>query len=136
MFRRLESLFAALGLLAAFGGGYYLAYTVVPHLSLVNTWSLLALAAGALSFLGVSIAVHKHHTHTRIFIVLGFLISLGVALYVRSNYPAAQYAYVPEAALLLLTLACSESRVATKEPDSRKPEHVGAAREQHARRRR
>ena len=134
MFRRLESLFAALGLFAAFGGGYYL--HAITGIALVNTWSLLALAAGALSFLGVSIAVHKHHTHTRIFIVLGFLTSLGIALYVRSHYPAAQYAYVPEAALLLLTLACAESRVATKEPDMRKPEHVGAARAQHARRRR
>ena len=135
MFRRLESLFAALGLFAAFGGGYYL-HAIVSGIALVNTWSLLAVAAGALSFLGVSIAVHKHRPHTRISIVLGFLLALGVALYVRSNYPTAQYAYLPEAVLLLLTLICSESRVATKEPDMRKPEHIGAAREQHARRRR
>jgi len=132
MFRRLESLFAALGLLAAFGGGYYFADLTRMHL--FNTWSVLAVAAAALTFLGISIGIHGHKPHTRISVFVGFLLALGVALYVRSNYPAAQYSYLPEAGLLLLTLISAELRVALKEADTRKPEHIGAA-HQGARRR-
>jgi len=132
MFRRLESLFAALGLLAAFGGAYY--FAAETRMSLVNVWSILAVVAAALSFYGITVSIHGHQAHTRISIVLGFLLSLGLALYVRSKYPAAQYAYLPEAGLLLLTLICAELRVATKEPDTRKPEHVGAAGHRGARR--
>jgi hypothetical protein len=134
MWRRLESLFAALGMLAAFGGGYY--FADVTRMALVNIWSVLAVAAAALSFLGISVGIHGHRPHTRISIILGFLLSLGVTLYVRSKYPAAVYAYLPEAGLLLLTVLCAELRVVTKEPDRRKPEHVGAARSQGARRHR
>jgi hypothetical protein len=133
MFRRLESLFAALGLLAAFGGGYYLAD--LTGMKLVNIWSGLAVAAAALTFLGISIGVHGHKSHTRLPVFGGFLLSLGVALYVRSTYPAAQYAYLPEAGLLLLTLICAELRVALKEPDRRKPERILAPSRRGARRR-
>jgi hypothetical protein len=135
MFRRLESLFAALGLFAAFGGAYYF-YALYPALGKVNTWGVVAVAAAALTFLGISVGIHGHRAHTRLSVILGFLVSLGVALYVRSQYPDAQYAYVPETGLLLLTVVCAELRVFTKEPDNRKPEHVGAARDQSARRRR
>jgi hypothetical protein len=134
MFRRLESLFAALGMLAAFGGGYY--FADLTRMKLVNTWSVLAVVAAALTFLGISIGIHGHKPHTRISVFLGFLLALGVALYVRSTYPVAQYSYLPEAGLLLLTLICAELRVALKEPDRRKPEHVGAAAHQGARKRR
>lgn len=133
MFRRLESLFAALGLLAAFGGGYY--FADLARMPLVNIWSVLAVAAAALTFLGISIGIHGHKPHTRIPVFAGFLLALGVALYVRSKYPAAQYAYLPEAGLLLLTLICAELRVALKEADTRKPEHFGAAARQGARKR-
>jgi hypothetical protein len=134
MFRRLESLFAALGLLTAFGGGYY--FADLSGMKLVNIWSGLAVAAAAMTFLGISIGVHGHKPHTHFLIIVGFLIAGGVALYVRSTYPAAQYSYLPEAGLLLLTLICAELRVAFKEPDRRKPEHVGAAVAHHGARRR
>jgi hypothetical protein len=130
MFRRLESLFAALGLLAAFGGAYY--FAAISRIGLVNTWSILAVVAAAFTFFGISSSIHGHQAHTRLSVFVGFLVALGVALYVRSNYPTAQYSFLPEAGLLLLTLICSEMRVALKEPDRRRPEHVGAARRQGA----
>lgn len=133
MFRRFESLFAALGLLAAFGGGYY--FADLTGMRLFNTWSVLAVAAAALTFLGISIGIHGHKPHTRISVFVGFLLAGGVALYVHLNYPAAQNSYLPEAVLLLLTLISAEMRVALKEPDMRKPEHFGAAARQGARRR-
>ena len=134
MFRRLESLFAALGLLAAFGGAYY--FADVSKMSLVNTWGVLAVLAAAFTFFGITSSIHGHQAHTRITVFVGFLLSLGVALYVRSTYPAAQYSFLPEAGLLLLTLICSEMRVALKEPDRRTPEHVGGVHHQGAHRRR
>ncbi len=134
MFRRLESLFAALGILAAFGGGYY--FADLTRMKLVNIWGILAVVAAALTFLGISVAIHGHKSHTRISVFVGFILAAIVALYVKLNYPAAQYAYLPEAALLLLTLICSELRVGLKEPDRRKPEHVGAAASRKAARRR
>jgi hypothetical protein len=134
MFRRLESLFAAIGMLAAFGGGYY--FADLSRMRLVNPWSILEVVAAALTFLGISIAVHGHKRQTRISVFVGFLLSLGVALYVRSIYPATEYAYLPEAALLLLTLICSELRVGFKEPANRRPERIGAPAHQGARKRR
>jgi cation transport ATPase len=132
MWRRLESLFAALAVLAAFGGAYYL--RVEGHLpSLINIWSGLALAAAALSFFGVSASIHGHRKDTRLTIILGFLLAVVVALLVNNKYNAA---YFPEAAVLLLVLICAELRVFTKEPATRKPENVGAIRRQLARRRR
>jgi O-antigen/teichoic acid export membrane protein len=126
MWRRLESLSAALGILAAIGGAYYL--KVEGHLpSLFNTWSVLALVAAGFSFYGITVSIHGHGNHTRLSIVLGFLLAAVVALVVYRMYNAA---YVPEAALLLLVLLCAELRVFTKEPDRRKPENVGAARNQ------
>jgi hypothetical protein len=125
MFRRFESLFAALGLLAALAGGYY--FSDVGRMPLFNLWNALAVGAAALSFLGISIGVHGHQAHTRIEVFAGFILSLIVALVVRANYPAGQYAFLPEAGLLLLTLVSAELRVGLKEADNRKPEHVGAA---------
>ncbi len=133
MFRRLESLFAALGMLAAFGGSYY--FADLSKMALFNTWSVLAVVAAALTFLGISVGIHGHKAHTRISVFIGFLLALGIALYVRSQYPAAQYAYLPEAALLLLTLICAELRVGLKEPATRKPEQIGARKRQGARHR-
>jgi hypothetical protein len=134
MFRRFESLLAALGLLAAFGGAYY--FADVSEMKLVNIWGGLAVLAAVFTFFGITSSIHGHQAHTRLTVFVGFLLSLGVALYVRSNYPVAEYAFLPEAGLLLLTLISSELRVALKEPDRRKPEHFGAARHQGARRRR
>jgi hypothetical protein len=134
MFRRLESLFAALALLAALGGGYY--FADLSRMPLLNLWSGLAVVAAALTFFGITVAVHGHQPHTRLSVFVGFLLAGGVALYVRSAYPAAQNAYLPEAGLLLLTVVCAELRVGLKEADTRKPEHVGAARHAGARRRR
>lgn len=131
MWRRLESLFVALAVLAAFGGAYYL--KVEGHLSsLINVWSLLAFAAAALSFFGVSASVHGHRKDTRLTIVLGFLLAAVVAVVVNNKY---NMAYFPEAAVLLLVLICAELRVFTKEPATRKPEHVGAAHKRIARHR-
>ncbi len=125
MWRRLESLFAALGVLAAFGGAYYL--KVEGHEpSLINMWSLLAFVAAALSFFGVSVSIHGHARHTRLSIVLGFLLAAVVAFLVNNKHNNA--AYFPEAAVLLMVLLCAELRVFTKEPATRKPENVGAAR--------
>jgi hypothetical protein len=129
MWRRLESLFAALGVLAAFGGAYYLEKE--GSLPLINVWSLLAFGAAALSFFGVSVSIHGHRSHTRLSIVLGFLLAAVVAFLVNNKYNAA---YFPEAGVLLLVLICAELRVFTKEPAARKPENVGAARRQLARR--
>ena len=125
MFRRFESAFAALGLMAALGGGYY--FSDVSRMPLFNVWNALAVVAAALSFLGVSVAVHGHQPHTRISVFAGFVLSLIVTLFVRANHPEAQYAFLPEAALLLLALISAELRIGLKEPDRRKPEHVGAA---------
>ncbi len=134
MFRRLESLFAALGLLAAFGGAYY--FADLTRMGLVNIYNGLAVLAAAFTFFGITSSIHGHQTHTRLSVFVGFLLSLGVALYVRSKYPLAQYAFLPEAGLLLLTLICSEMRVALKEPNRRTPEHVGGVHHQGAHRRR
>lgn len=134
MFRRLESLFAALGLLAALAGGYY--FSDVSRMPLFNLWNVLAVIAAALSFFGISVGIHGHRAHTRFSVFAGFVLSLVVALYVKFNYPLAQYAFLPEAALLLLTLVSAELRVGFKEADTRKPEHVGAARPRKAARRR
>ncbi len=134
MFRRLESLFAALGILAAFAGGYY--FSDVTETRLFNLWSVLAVVAAALTFLGISIGIHGHKRHTRISVFIGFLLSVGIALYVRANYPAAENAFLPEAVLLLLTLVCAELRVGLKEPATRRPEQIGAHKRQGARSRR
>jgi uncharacterized membrane protein HdeD (DUF308 family) len=125
MFRRLESLFAALGLLAALAGGYY--FSDISKQPLFNLWNVLAVVAAAASFEGITVSVHGHRAHTRIPVFAGFVLSLVVALYVKFNYPEAQYAFLPAAALLLLTLVSAELRVGFKEADNRKPEHVGAA---------
>ena len=125
MFRRFESLFAALGLLAGLAGGYY--FSDVSRMPLFNLWNVLAVAAAAFCFFGISVGIHGHRAHTRLSVFAGFALSLGVALYVKFNYPEAQYAFLPEAALLLLTLVSAELRVGFKEADNRKPEHVGAA---------
>lgn len=134
MFRRLESLFAALGLLAALGGGYY--FSDVSRMPLFNLWNVLAVVAAAATFFGISTGIHGHRAHTRLSVFAGFILSLIVALYVKINYPAAENSFLPEAALLLLTLVCAELRVGLKEADTRKPEHVGAAKRQVAHRRR
>ncbi len=126
MFRRLESLFAALGLLAALGGGYY--FADVSKMPLFNLWNALAVAGAALTFFGISVGIHGHQAHTRLSVFAGFVLALFVALYVKFNYPLAQYAFLPEAGLLLLVLVSAELRVGFKEADTRKPEHVGAAR--------
>ncbi len=131
MWRRLESLFVALAVLAAFGGAYYL--RVEGHLpSLINVWSLLALGAAALSFFGVSASIHGHRKDTRLTIFLGFLLGAVVAVLVNNKY---NMAYFPEAAVLLLVFICAELRVLTREPATRKPEHVGAVHKQLLRRR-
>ncbi len=134
MFRRLESLFSALGLLAACGGAYF--FAALTSLSLVNTWNILALVAAALSFFGVSVSIHGHKAHTRGTIIVGFLMAAGLAIYVKGAYGGeAGFSFLPEAALLFLTLLCAEVRVFIKEPATRQPEHVGAAKAQHARKR-
>ena len=138
MFRRLESIFAALGVLAAFGGAYY--FAALTKMSLINLWSGLALAAAALSFFGISAGIHGHKAHTHITIILGFLVSAGMALVVKSKFGSdadnVSYAFLPEAGLLFLTLLCAEIRTFIKEPDHRRPEHVGAAVDHKARPRR
>ncbi len=129
MFRRLESIFAALGVLAAFGGAYF--FAGLTKMSLFNQWTLIALAAAALSFFGISAGIHGHKPHTRITIILGFLVSAGLALVVKSKFASdshnASYAFLPEAGLLFLVLLCAEIRTFIKEPDHRRPEKVGAA---------
>ena len=138
MFRRLESLFAALGVLAAFGGAYF--FAALTKTSFINVWSLLGFAAAALSFFGISASVHGHKPHTRITIIIGFLLAAATALIVKSKFGSdidnVSFAFLPEAGLLLLVLLCAEIRIFIKEPANRKPERVGAAREQHLRRRR
>lgn len=138
MFRRLESLFAALGVLAAFGGAYF--FAALTKMGFINLWSLLGFAAAALCFFGISASVHGHKPHTRITIIAGFLLSAATALIVKSKFGSdidnVSYAFLPEAGLLLLVLLCAEIRVFIKEPANRKPEHVGAARAQPARRKR
>ena len=138
MFRRLESLFAALGVLAAFGGAYF--FAALTKTSFINVWSLLGFAAAALSFFGISASVHGHKPHTRITIIIGFLLSAATALIVKTKFGSdidnVSYAFLPEAGLLFLVLLCAEVRVFIKEPAGRKPEHVGAAREQRLRRKR
>jgi hypothetical protein len=125
MFRRFESLFAALGLLAALAGGYY--FSDVSRMPLFNLWNVLAVVGAALSFLGISVGIHGHRARTRISVFAGFILSLILALIVRANHPEGEYAFLPEAALLLLTLVSAELRVGLKEADNRKPENVGAA---------
>lgn len=138
MFRRLESLFAALGVLAALGGAYY--FAALTKTSFINIWSLLGFAAAALSFFGISASVHGHKPPTRITIIIGFLLSAATALIVKTKFGSdidnVSFAFLPEAGLLFLVLLCAEIRVFIKEPASRKPEGVGAARNQHPRRKR
>ena len=129
MFRRLESIFVALGVLAAFGGAYF--FAALTKMSLFNLWSGVALAAAALSFFGISAGIHGHKPHTRITIILGFLVAAALALVVKSQYGSdnqnASFAFLPEAGLLFLVLLCAEIRTYIKEPDRRRPEKVGAA---------